>query len=179
MAHGKAASDREVPVQDEHGLHELTPIPPAPTGQRVIDAWWVNTFTAYGTYKSRLVVQRWSQVPTISRGRTFARVWRLKTIRMILVIPAELDYEMFMLDVQTKFLNTDVEQDVFAETAPAYGTTDKSGVSLLVMTPKKSLYGLGRARIFSSARLTTTSLKSSPFPPNRTHVFTYSRLTLP
>ena len=38
---------------------------------------------------------------------------------MMLAIAAELDYELFMLDVQTAFVNADVEEDVFAKMAPA------------------------------------------------------------
>ena len=64
-----------------------------------------------GTYKGRLVVQGWSQVPVIDP------VCRLQSIRMMLVIAAELDYEVLMLDVQMAFLNADVEEDVFVKMA--------------------------------------------------------------
>ena len=46
-----------------------------------------------------------------------------------------------MLDVQTAFLNADVEEDVFVKMAPGYEIADKSGVPV-VMKLKKSLYGL-------------------------------------
>ena len=59
----------------------------------------------------------------------------------MLVIAAELDYEVFVLDIQTAFLNADVEQDVFVKMAPGYEIADKSGVPV-VMKLKKSLYGL-------------------------------------
>ena len=36
---------------------------------------------------------------------------------MMLVIAAELDYEVLMLDVQMAFLNADVEEDVFVKMA--------------------------------------------------------------
>ena len=60
---------------------------------------------------------------------------------MMLVIAAELDYEVFVLDIQTAFLNADVEQDVFVKMAPGYEIADKSGVPL-IMKLKKSLYVL-------------------------------------
>ena len=60
---------------------------------------------------------------------------------MILTVAAELDYDVFILDVQTASLNADVEEDVFAKMAPGYEIADKSGVPL-VMKLKKSLYGL-------------------------------------
>ena len=59
----------------------------------------------------------------------------------MLAIAAELDYEVFMLGVQTAFLNADLEEDVFAKMAPGYEVADKSGVPL-VMKLKKGLYYL-------------------------------------
>ena len=46
-----------------------------------------------------------------------------------------------MLDVQTAFLNGDVEEKVFIKMAPGYAINDEAGVPL-VMKLKKSLYGL-------------------------------------
>ena len=60
---------------------------------------------------------------------------------MILAIAAELDYEVFMLGVQTLLLDADVDGDVFVKMAPGYEIVDISGVPL-VMKLKKSLYGL-------------------------------------
>ena len=56
-------------------------------------------------------------------------------------IAAELDYEVYMLDVQTSFLNADVEEEVFVKMAPGYEHSNESGVPL-VKKLKKSLYGL-------------------------------------
>ena len=45
----------------------------------------------------------WSKVSGIDYGGTFAPVCRLQSILMVLAIAAELDYEIYMLDVQTTF----------------------------------------------------------------------------
>ena len=50
----------------------------------------------------------------------------------MLAIAAELDYDIFMLDILTAFLNADVEDDVFAKMAPGYEIADKSGVPLVM-----------------------------------------------
>ena len=39
---------------------------------------------------------------------------------MMLAIMVELDNEVHMLDVQTAFLNADVEKDVFVKLAPGF-----------------------------------------------------------
>ena len=60
---------------------------------------------------------------------------------MMLAIAVELNYTVHMLDVQTTFLNADVEEDVLVKMAPGYETNDEAGVPL-VMKLEKSLYGL-------------------------------------
>ena len=60
---------------------------------------------------------------------------------MMLAVAAELDYEVLMLDVQTAFLNADVEEEVYVKIAPGYETSDMSEVPF-VMKLKKNLYGL-------------------------------------
>ena len=84
------------------------------------------------TYKGRLIVQGFSQIPGVDRGGTFAPVFRLQSIRMMLAIAVELDYDMHMLDVLTAFLNADVEEDVFVKMAPGYETNDEAGVPLVM-----------------------------------------------
>ena len=44
-----------------------------------------------------------TQIPGVDCDGTFAPVCRLQSIRMMLAIVAELDYEVHMLDVQTAF----------------------------------------------------------------------------
>ena len=39
-------------------------------------------------------------------------------MRIVLPIAAELDYEVYRMDVQTAFLNTDVEEEVFVNMPP-------------------------------------------------------------
>ena len=60
---------------------------------------------------------------------------------MMLAIAAELDYEVYMLGVQTALLNADVEKGVFVKTVPGYKTNDDAEVPLVIKL-KKSSYGL-------------------------------------
>ena len=64
---------------------------------------------------------------------------------MVLAIAVELDYEAYLLDVQTAFLNADVEEKVFVKIPPAYECINESGVPL-VMELKKASTVSGRAR---------------------------------
>ena len=47
---------------------------------------------------------------------------------MVLAIAAELDYKVYVLDVQTTSLNADIEEEVFVQMAPGYERSNKSGV---------------------------------------------------
>ena len=66
--------------------------------------------------------------PPPSIVEALAPVCRLQSIRMMLAIADKLDYEVLMLDVQTAFLNADIEEEVYVKITPGYGTSDKSGV---------------------------------------------------
>ena len=125
-ARWKAAADKEISSLKKHGVYELVPVSSVPAGQKVVGSRWVNKMKADDLFKSFLVVLEWVNVPRINCGGTFAPVCRLQSIRMMLVIAAELDYEVLMLDVQTAFLNADVEEEVYVKMAPgyeAYGTS--------------------------------------------------------
>ena len=111
----------------------------------------------------------WAQVPGIDCGGNFVHVCRLQSIRMMLAIAAELDYEVLILDVQTAFLNADVEEKVYVKMAPGYETFDKSGVPF-VMKLKKTLYGLRQSpkNWFGTmddhlSNISFCSLKSDPY----------------
>ena len=45
---------------------------------------------------------------------------------MVLSITADLDYEVYMLDVQTPFLNADVEEEVFVKMVAGYQCSNES-----------------------------------------------------
>ena len=89
-------------------------------------------------------------------------------VHRILTINAELDCNVYMLDVQTAFLNADVEEEVFVKMAPGYKRSNESGVPLVIKL-KKSLYGLRQSpkNLFSTTdhhlgKIGIRSFKSDP-----------------
>ena len=60
---------------------------------------------------------------------------------MVLAVAAELDYEIYMLDLQTTFFNADVEEEGFVKMPPGDERRNETEVPL-AMKLKKSLYGL-------------------------------------
>ena len=62
----------------------------------------------------------WSKVSGIDYGGTFAPACMLQSILMVLAIAAELDYEIYMVDVQTTFLDADIEEKAFVKSPLGY-----------------------------------------------------------
>lgn len=175
-ARRKAAPDEAIASLEKHGVYELVPITTVSAGQRVLGTRRVNNIKADDTHRTRLVVHGWSQIPGTDSGGAFSPVCRLQIIRMMRSISADLDYTVFILDVQTKFLNANGE-DVFTNMAPSCGITNNSGVPL-VMKPKKNLYGLRQSPrnwfVTMGHHLAKLGFRRS----NGTRAFTYSRMIL-
>ena len=110
----------------------------------MVGSKWVYKVKADNTHKARLVAKGWNQVPGRDCGGTFAPVCRLQSIRMMLAIAAEMNWEVVQLDVKTAFFYANIEEGVFVEMAPGYETTNRKGVQL-VMKLGKSLYGLAQS----------------------------------
>ena len=157
-ARRKVASDKEIARLEKHSVDELVPITSVPNGRKVVGTRWVYKIKADGVYKGRVVVLGWSQAPGID---CFTSLCRLQSIRVVLAIAAELDYEVYVLDVQTSFLNADVEEEVFVKTVPGYERSNESGVPL-VMKLKKSLKNWFSTMDHHLGKIGFRSLKSEP-----------------
>ena len=110
--HWKAASDKEVASLKKNDLYTLVPASAVPAGHKIIGSRWVYKVKVDKSCRGRVVVLGWGQVPGVDCGGTFAPVCRLQSIRMVLAIAAEFDFECWQLDYNTAFLNAKVEEDV-------------------------------------------------------------------
>ena len=140
-AHWKAASDKEVASLKKNNVYTLVPATAVPAGHKIVGSRWVYKVKADKSYKGRVIVLGWGQVPGVDCGGTFAPVCRLQSIRMVLAIAAEFDFECWQLDYNTDFLNAKVKEEVYVKMAPGYKKFSNDGV-LMVMRLLKSLYGL-------------------------------------
>ena len=66
-------------------------------------------------YKARLVAKGYSQIQGINYDETFSPVARYNSIRTILAIANELDFDIHQMDVKTAFLNGNIDADVYME----------------------------------------------------------------
>ena len=62
-------------------------------------------------YKARLVVKGYSQKEGIDYGQVFSPVARMESIRILIAIAAQEEWELHHLDVKTAFLNGEIKED--------------------------------------------------------------------
>ena len=67
-----------------------------------------------------MFAQGWNQVPWQDCGSIFAPVCRLESVRMVLAIAAEMDWEVRQLEMKTAFLYADIEEKVVLAEPPAF-----------------------------------------------------------
>lgn len=92
--------------------------PELPHGKRAIGYKWVfaTKSDSYGNvkgYKTRLIAKNFSQCEDINYFETFAAVDRYESIRILLTIAADRDYEIKEFDIKTVFLFGELEEVIY------------------------------------------------------------------
>ena len=89
-----------------------------PAGRKPVGCRWIFKIkrNADGTpnrYKARLVAKGYSQIEGIDYNDTYALVARYTSIRCLLALAAQEDWEIYQMDVKTAFLNGDLEEEIY------------------------------------------------------------------
>ena len=118
-----------------------------PPGRRAIGCKWVFKvkYDALGNierYKARLVAKGYSQTEGIDFNETFAPVAKFNSIRVLLALAAQQDFEVHQMDVKTAFLNGDLEEEIYMQQPEGFISIGQEGK---VCKLKRSLYGLKQA----------------------------------
>ena len=93
-------------------------------------------------YKSRLVVKGFAQKQGIDFNEIFSLVVKLNSIRTLLSIVAIQNLELEQMDVDTTFLNGDLEEEIYMLQPQGY---EAKGKEKMVCRLQKILYGLKQA----------------------------------
>ena len=94
------------------------------------------------TFKARLVEKGYTQKEGIAYEETFSPVAMLKSIRILLVVVASLDYEILQMDVKTTFLNGSLEEDIYVQQPEGFIARGQEHMACKL---QRSIYGLKQA----------------------------------
>jgi hypothetical protein len=133
------AVNAELMTLEQMGTWELAD---APENRKPITNKWVfvkkyNKEGDLQKYKARLVARGFSQIPGMDYDQTFAPVVRLETIRAILALAIENDWEIQQMDVKGTYLNGDLKEEIYMNQPEGFD----DGTSRLCRLIK-TLYGL-------------------------------------
>ena len=138
------AMDSEMDSIDEAGTWVLVPAPP---GSSVIGCKWVYRMKrgADGSIikpKARLVAKGYLQRYGVDYEETYAPVARYPSVRAIVALAAQHDWELHQMDVKSAYLNGELEEDIYMQQPEGYVV---AGKEQLVCKLSKALYGLKQA----------------------------------
>jgi hypothetical protein len=137
----KEAMDEEISQHERMGTWEIVPRPPK-TKTVTGSAWKykmkLNQDGSVSRFKARLVAQGFSQEFGKDYWETYNPVVKGKTLRTMLALSIAQDLENRHVDVQTAFLNSDIEEEIYMEQPAGYEQGNDDNVCRL----KKCIYGL-------------------------------------
>jgi hypothetical protein len=101
-------------------------------------------------HKVRLVAKGYPQIQGVDFDEVFAPVARLETVRTLLALAAQGEWEVHHMDVKSAFLNGELQEEVYVQQPPGYSDPKSHGK---VLKLKKALYGLKQAPRAWNAKL--------------------------
>ena len=149
-----------------------------PEGTKTIGCKWVfkkktNIDGKVHTYKARLVAKGFKQTHGIDYDETFSPIAMLKSIRILIVIVAYHDYEIWKMDVKTAFLNGNLLEDVYMTQPEGFVQPKNSGK---VCKLQRSIYGLKQATRSWNLRF-DESVKGFGFVKNEDEPCVYKKIS--
>ena len=111
----------------------------APQNRNIVGCRWLFQRKQDGRFKVRLVAKGYSQQPGIDYHETFAPVAKFTTLRVLLALVAENDWELHSMDVKTAFLNGELEEEIYMERPEGVMEEGKENTVCRLV---KAIYGL-------------------------------------
>jgi hypothetical protein len=130
-----------------------------PKGRKAIGCKWVfkvkrNDKNEIIRWKARLVIQGFRQKEGIDYNETFSPTVHIKSIKLMLAIAAEMDYEIKQIDFDTAFLNATLDEEIYMKRPDGlhlvgqftkWTTGSNTNDPETALRLKKALYGLKQA----------------------------------
>src|SRR3954471_23283387 len=118
-----------------------------PDGRKAVENKWILKKKTYAdgnvtVYKSRIVAKVFRQIQGVDYDETFSPAAKLKSVRILLAIAADYDYEIWQMDVKTAFLNGFFKEELYM--MQPEGFVDPKNADK-VCKLQRSIYGLVQA----------------------------------
>jgi hypothetical protein len=118
-----------------------------PKGAKTVGCKWVyktkqDSKGNIERFKARLVAKDFTQREVIDYTKTFSPVSSIDSFRIIMALVAHYDLELHQMDVNTTFLNDNLEENVYMAQPEGFAVEGKEHMRCKL---KKSLYGLKQA----------------------------------
>ncbi|KAG7556886.1 Integrase catalytic core [Arabidopsis suecica] len=135
-----------------------------PQGKKCVSSKWVFTikYKSNGDierYKARLVARGFTQTYGDDYRETFAPVAKQHTVKVVLSLAVNLDWELWQMDVKNAFLQGELEEEVYMTPPPGLENLVASGK---VLRLRKAIYGLKQSPRAWYHKLSST-LKANGF----------------
>ena len=116
------AEQQEIDSLKENNVFTECDLPP---GRKTVKTKWIykkklNKFGGVERYKARLVAQGFTQVEGIDFNETYSPVARFTSIRLVLALAAMFGFRVHQMDVDTAFLNAELQEEVYVTPPPGY-----------------------------------------------------------
>jgi len=126
----KQAMDLEIEALDKNNTWELVPLP---LGKKSVGCKWVYNIK----YKADGSIETYG----VDYSETFVPVTKINTVRVILSLAANYNWNLNQFDVKNAFLHGDLEEEIYMDVPPGYHGRTAVNVNT-VCKLKKALYGL-------------------------------------
>ncbi|KAI3781572.1 hypothetical protein L2E82_11589 [Cichorium intybus] len=151
------AMNEEMEALNRNGTWVITDLP---KGRKPIGCRWVFKIKYKSTgeierFKARLVAKGYNQREGLDFDETFSPVAKLTTVRCVITLAVQFNWNLYQMDVNNAFLYGELEEEVYMVLPPGYFSKDDKQVCKLV----KSLYGLKQAPRKWNEKLTSSLLK--------------------
>ncbi|CAI7875210.1 unnamed protein product [Closterium sp. NIES-53] len=139
----QAAMDAEMASWKSTGTY-VNEVPPP--GANIVDGMWIfrvkRPRSSLPAFKARYVARGFSQRQGVDCFQTFSPTLKMTTLRVLLHVAAQRDYELHSLDFSTAFLQGSLHEEIWLRRPPGFTRSFPAGTQWSLRRP---VYGLCQA----------------------------------